>query len=99
MEHSDLLVACLYFPRSENPHTKTHPRPFHLLHSPKTPLSVKWGGLTYPGGSDSGMVKGLDCEIPGYARPWTAYSNLCLSFPHIWDEFIIVPTSEVGKIK
>lgn len=44
---------------------------------------MKWDDFTYPGSSNNGAVKGMDCEIPGYRRPWAYYSNLCFSFHHI----------------
>lgn len=44
---------------------------------------MKWDDFTYPLGSNSDMVKGMDCEIPGCGRSWAAYPNPCLSFLHI----------------
>lgn len=44
---------------------------------------MKWDDFTYPGGSNNGVVKGMDCEIPGWRRPWASFPYLCFSLRHI----------------
>lgn len=75
----------LPMPHALNLHSLELANIIPTVSTPKAPLtssvasSMKWDSLTYCGGSNSGMVKGMDCEVPSYVRPWAAYSSASAS--------------------